>query len=156
MDGETKMNGNGRYHTKLPNVAGSVSDLTQDVIELTELQTQLFVLDVKKSVAKARACFILAVVGACLLLGSIPVALFAVAELLHEQLAWSRAAGFGVATLIGLLLCATVLGFAWTYVKSGLVSLDQSREELRRNISWLKSTLRNRSQRHAAEKPLNY
>ena len=156
MDGETKMNGNGRYCTKPPNVAASVSELTNDVIELTELQAQLFVLDLRKSAHKARTCLILSVVGICLLLGSIPVALMALAYLLVEQFAWSRAAGFGVATLVGLLLSAMVVGVAWGYIKDGLVSLDRSREELNRNIAWLKSTLRKRGQAHAADKPLRY
>lgn len=150
------MNGNGRYSAKPPNVAASVSELTNDVIELTELQTQLFVLDLKKSAQKARTCLILSVVGICFLLGSIPVALFALAELLVAQLAWSRAAGFGVAALVGLLLSAIVVGVAWGYIKDGLVSLDRSREELNRNIAWLKSTLRKRGQSHAADKPLSY
>ena len=150
------MNGNGRYRGKTPNVAASVSELTHDVIELTELQAELLKLDVKQSVDKARTTLILSVVGVCVLLGTIPVALFALAELLVEQLAWSRSVAFGAATLVGLLLSGIIFAVAWGYIKSGLVSLERSREELNRNISWLKSTLRRRAQPHAAEKPLSY
>jgi hypothetical protein len=150
------MNGNGRYRTKTPNVAASVSELTHDVIELTELQAELLKLDVKQSVDKARTTLILSVVGVCVLLGTIPVALFTLAELLVEQLAWSRSAAFGAATLVGLLLSGIIFGVAWGYIKRGLLSLERSREELNRNIAWLKSTLRKRALPHAAEKPLNY
>lgn len=138
------MNGNGRLRTKMPDVAGSVSELTHDVIELSELQAKLFVLDVKKSSRRTRTCLILAVVGVCLLLGTIPVALFALAQLLVEQLQWSQSAALGVATLVGLALAAIAAGTAWGIVKSGLVSLQRSREEFGRNIDWLKSTLRTR------------
>jgi hypothetical protein len=73
MDGETKMNGNGRLRSKVPDVAGSVSGLTHDVIELSELQAKLFMLDLKRSSQRTRTCLILAVVSACLLLGTIPI-----------------------------------------------------------------------------------
>jgi uncharacterized membrane protein YqjE len=154
------MTGNGRYHDpgKTPNVAASVSDLTHDVIELSELQVQLLTLDVKQSVEKARACLVLAVVGACMLLGTIPVALLAFAALLAEQLGWSYAAAGAMAAFVGLLIAGVVLGVAWSYIKKGLVSFDRSREELRRNVAWLKSTLRTRGQavQPAEQHPLNY
>ena len=151
------MIGNGRYPGKTPNVAASVGDLTHDVIELSELQVQLLSLDAKQSMEKARACLVLAVVGACVLLGTIPVALLALAALLIEQLGWSVAAGTAVATFVGLLIAGVVMGVAYSYIKKGLVSFDRSREELRRNVAWLKSTLRTRGQAaQPAEQPLNF
>lgn len=146
------MNGNGRHRTQMPDVAGSVSELTRDVIELGELQTQLLLLDLKKSSQKMRTCLILAIIAVCLLLASLPVALFALAELLHEQLEWSRAAAFGVATLTGLLLSAIFAGVAYSIVRNGLLSLERSRDEFNRNIAWIKSTLRNRGQYSAFTK----
>jgi uncharacterized membrane protein YqjE len=154
MDGETKMNGNGRLRTKMPDVAGSFSELTHDVIELTELQGKLFMLDLKKSSQRTRTVLILAIVGVCFLLGTIPVALMALAHLLMEQLGWTQAAALGVATLVGVGLAAIVLVAAWAIVKSGLISLHRSREELSRNIEWLKSTLRDREEARAAQKTM--
>ena len=140
------MNGNGRYPAEMPDVAGSVSGLTHDMVELGELQTQLLGLELKNSVRKTRTCLILAVIAACLLLASIPVALLALAELLVEQLDWTRSAAFGVATLAGLLLSAIFAGAAYAIVRRGLVSLPRSREEFGRNVAWIKSTLRGRAQ----------
>lgn len=146
------MKDNGRVPAKTPNVAQSVSDLAHNVIELTELQTQLLMLDIKKSSQRTRTCLVWCAVGICLLLGSIPVALFALAELLAEQLEWSHAAAFAVAALVGLALAAVAAGAAWSYVKKGVVSAERSREEFSRNIAWLKSTLRNRGEPHSTEK----
>jgi hypothetical protein len=146
------MNGNGRQRTQMPDVAGSVSGLTHDVIELAELQTRLLTLDLKRSSQKTRTCLILAVIGACLLLASIPVALLALAELLVEQLDWSRSAALGVATLTGLLLSAIFAGIAYSIARSGLVSLERSRDEFNRNVAWIKSTLKNRGQYSAFTK----
>jgi hypothetical protein len=155
------MIGNGRYHGKTPNVAASVSDLTHDVIELSELQVQLLSLDAKHSMAKAKACLVMAILGASILLGTIPVALLAVAALFHEQLGWTFAASIGLATGIGLLFAGIVLGVAYGYVKNGLLSFNRSREELQRNIAWLKSTLKTRGHAEraaseAAEQPINF
>jgi len=155
------MTGNGRHNGKIPNVAASVSDLTHDVIELSELQVQLVTLDAKHSMQKARACLVMAVIGAAMLLGTIPVALLTIAALLVETLEWSYAASAGVATLVGLLITAIVMGVAYGYVKNGLVSFDRSTEELRRNIAWLKSTLRTRGHAEkaasrATDHPITY
>jgi hypothetical protein len=153
MDGETTMNGNGKAQTKMPDVAASVSDLTHDVIELSELQAKLLILDVKQTSQNARTCLILGAAGACLLLGTVPVALIFLGELL-DGLGMSRVAGFGVATLVGIALVATLFGLAWWHVKSGMVSLQRSRDELNRNIAWIKSTLRSRGQTHGDERPI--
>jgi hypothetical protein len=146
------MNGNGRHRTQMPDVAGSVSGLTHDVIELAELQTQLLALDLKKSTQKTRTCLILAVVAACLLLASLPVALLALAEVFVEQLEWSRAAALGVATLVGLVLAGIFAGAAYGIMRSGLVSIQRSRDEFNRNIAWIKSTLKDQGRYSAFPK----
>jgi hypothetical protein len=52
----------------------------------------------------------------------------------------------GLAALVGLALAAIAAGAAWALLKSGLISLERSRQELSRNIAWLKSTLRSRGE----------
>jgi hypothetical protein len=146
------MSTNGQSRNDQPGVATSFSELTHDVIELAELQAQLFALDVKNTSEKTKTSLLLAVVGVCALLGSIPVALYALAELLREQLEWSGAASFGVATLVGVLISASILSAAWMQFKTGLVTMRRSREELSRNIAWLKSSLRKRAQSNPMEK----
>jgi hypothetical protein len=58
-----------------------------------------------------------------------------------------------VAALIGLLLSAIFAGVAYAIQRSGLMSLQQSHDELKRNLAWIKSALRNRSEYQAATKP---
>jgi putative superfamily III holin-X len=145
MDCEKTMNTNGRARAEQPNVATSFSELTHDAIELAELQAQLFALDVKETTQSTKTSLILTIVGSCLLLASLPVALIALAELLVEQLEWSRSAGYGVATLVGIVVSAGILATAYARFRSGLGTLKRSREELRRNIDWIKSSLRSRA-----------
>ncbi len=155
------MIGNGRYPGKTPNVAASVGDLTHDVIELSELQVQLASLDAKQSIANLKTCVVMAVIGAAMLLGTIPVALLAIAAVFVERLEWPYDASIGVATGIGLLLAGTGLAVAYSYVKSGLLSFERSRNELQRNIAWLKSTLKTRghaekSAVHPVNQPISF
>lgn len=146
------MSTNGRARTGEPDVAASFSELTHDVIELAELQAKLFALDVSNTSQRTRTSLIWAVVGVCMLLGTIPVALFTLAELFVEQLGWSNAAGFGMATIIGALASASILVAAWLRFRTGLGTLQRSRDELSRNIAWIKSSLRSRGQTQPVEK----
>ena len=130
----------------MPDVAGSVSGLAHDVLELSELHAQLLRAELKKSARRTRTFLILSTVAICLLLASIPVALLALAELLVEQLDWTRSAALGTATLAGVVLCAIFAGAAYALLRGGLVSIPHSRDEFSRNIGWIKSTLRDRRQ----------
>ena len=139
------MSTNGRSQNGEPNVATSFAELTHDAIELAELQAKLFSLDIRTTSERARTSLVFAVVGVCVLLGTIPVALLTLGAL-FQQWGLSQAGGYGIATLIGLLLSAGILIGAWMRFKKGLVTLQRSREELSRNIAWVKSNLRSRSQ----------
>jgi len=142
MDCETKMNTNGRVREEEPTVVTSFSELAHDVIELGELQAQLFGHDIKSTTQKTRSSLLLSVIGLCVLLGTIPVILFALAELVVEQLHWPRSAGFAVAAAVGIAVSAGILIAAWKRLSAGLNSMQRSRDELSRNIAWLKSSLR--------------
>lgn len=146
------MNTNGRAHNTEPNVVTSFSELAHDAIELAELQTQLFALDVKDTSRGARTGLCLAAAGFTVLLGSFPVALVALAVVLIEHRGWSHAGGFGMATLVGVVVAAALLTAAWRTLRTSVVTLHRSGEELNRNITWLKSNLRNRSQSNPTEK----
>jgi hypothetical protein len=148
-----KSHTNGRAAGDEPNVAAGVSSLAHDAIELAELQTQLLVLDVKAATAEARASMIFIVVAACLLLGCIPVALFALAEFFVAYFDWSRAASLAVAALIGVVSSAGAAAAAWSRFRIGLDSLKRSREEFSRNLAWIKSNLRRSKPSPPATKP---
>ena len=137
------MSTNGRIRDEEPNVATSFSGLAHDVIELGELQARLLALDVKKTSVDARMAFVLTVVGASFLLCSISVGLFALAELLHEELKWDKSTADLVTAVVGVVLGGGILAAAWHQWQSGMSALTRSREELSRNVAWLKMSLRN-------------
>jgi hypothetical protein len=130
-------------------VASSFSELTHDAIELAELQAQLFSLDVKETSKSAGVSIALVIGSACVLLGSIPLVLIAIGQLFVEKLGWSLSASYGVAALIGIVASAGIGAAAYTRFRNGIAAMKRSREELNRNIAWLKSNLRNRTQARA-------
>jgi hypothetical protein len=140
------MNTNGPTRPGQPGVASSFAELSHNAIELAELQAQLFSLDVKETSQSAGISIALIVGSVCMLLGTVPVVLIAIAQLLVEKLDWSQSAGYGVAALIGILASAGIGAAAYTRFSSGMAAMKRSREELNRNIAWLKSNLRSRSQ----------
>jgi len=146
LDGETPMNTNGRTPTDERNMASSFAGLTHDVIELAELQAQLFTLDIKNTSKQARTSLALVIGGVCLLLGTIPVLLATIAAALNQYAAWSWAASLAMATVIGIAGAGTVMGVAWSRFRSGIVTMERSREEFNRNVAWVKTSLRRRAQ----------
>jgi uncharacterized membrane protein YciS (DUF1049 family) len=115
------------------------------VIELGELQAQLLALDIKSTAKKTTASVVLAVAGLCVLLGTVPVILFAIGYLIAALTGWWLSAGMGIAAVIGIVVSAVILLVSWNRLSAGLNSMQRSSEELRRNIAWIKATLKTRS-----------
>ncbi|MEX2092355.1 MAG: phage holin family protein [Pirellulales bacterium] len=139
---QAKVNTNGKAKPAEPNVAASFSSLAHDAIELAELQAKLLRLDVQAAARNGGMSIALLVVGACLLLGCVPVALVALGEVFIAQWGWTRAGALGAAAAIGLALSAGTGAAAWYRVRTALVSLQRSRDELNRNIAWIKANLK--------------
>jgi hypothetical protein len=139
---QAEVNPNGQAKAAEPNVAESFTGLAHDAIELAELQAQLLKLDVQAAARNGGMSVALFVGGACLLLGSVPVALAALAEVFVARWDWTQAGAYGAAAAIGLAISAAVGAGAWLRVRSALASLQRSRDELNRNIAWIKSNLK--------------
>jgi hypothetical protein len=138
---QAEVNTNGKAKAT-PNVAASFSHLAHDAIELAELQARLLKLDAQAAARNGGMSIALLVVAACLLLGCVTIALVALAEVLVAEFDWSRAAGFAAAAGVGFALSGVVGTAALLRVKSALAALERSRNELNRNIAWIKSNLK--------------
>ena len=145
---------NGRVRNQEPNVAASFSELTHDAIELAELQAKLLALDVRCTTQRTKVSLILTVLGVCVLLGTMPVALITVAYVFIQELEWTPLGSYALATLIGIVLSGSILAAAWMKLQSGMEVLERSREELGRNIAWIKSSLRSAATRSDAERAM--
>jgi Putative Actinobacterial Holin-X, holin superfamily III len=139
---QAEVNTNGTAKRAAPNVRESFSGLAHDAIELAELQTRLLKLDAQAAARNGGTSLVLGVLGVCLLLGCVPVALVALGELFVAQFEWTRAASYAAAAAIGLALSAGAGFAAWRRIRSATKALQRSRDELNRNIAWIKSNLK--------------
>lgn len=139
-EGHGGPNGNGSNGSG-PGVVGSIAVFGNDVASLIELQAKLAALDVKESTGRAVVPVVLTAAAGVLVLAGVPVALLGVADLLAPTLGVSA----GVAKLITAAVTFVVAGLiAAVSVRSlsrSFEPLRRSREELTRNLAWLKTVL---------------
>jgi hypothetical protein len=141
MDYQTKpLNGQAHESATATMVRGA-RELGSDLVSLAELQWQLAMADmaVAKQEALAQTMKLVMVMG--LAIGGTPLLLFGVAELLVEQLEWSR----GLTYLGVAFIALGIAGIVGMSVVRGLskcgASFARSKFELNQNIAWLKGVL---------------
>ncbi len=144
MDYQTTLNGQAHESATATMVRGA-RELSADFVSLTELQFKLALadLEIAKQVALAQATKLILILG--LAIGGTPLLLFGVAELLVEQMEWSRGLTYlGVATF-----ALGVAGLVGVTVIKRLsecgASFARSKSELDQNLAWLKSVLTRKS-----------
>jgi hypothetical protein len=131
-------------------VFGNLTEFVNDCTTLAELQAKLAVQDLKVGAGKATVPVIGLVAGGALAIASLPVLLLGLGELIYFygglERHWAYLIVAGVALVLGGLL-AWLLGTRFGPVLS---SFDHSREELTRNLAWIKTVLAHsgRSPRH--------
>jgi len=141
MANQASVNLDGSSVNQPEGVVGNITEFGNDVVTLLELQAQLARLNFKEAMTRATIPLVLVVVGLALLLASLPVALLGIAALLASALSIST----GWATLLTALVAAVIAGVvatvSLTRILGSLESFRHSREELARNISWIRTVL---------------
>lgn len=145
MDYQTKTLNGSAHESATATMVRGAREFSSDLVSLAELQWQLAMADVtvaKKEVL-AQTLKLAMVFG--LAIGATPLLLFGVAELLVEQLNWSRGLTYLGVAVLGLG-CAGILGMSAVkgLTKAGS-SFVRSKFELKQNIAWLKSVLTRKS-----------
>lgn len=131
--GQTNGNGAG--------VVGSIADFGNDVATLFELQWKLGTLDTQDFLKGAALPMVVAAIGLVVVLGAVPVALLGVSALLAGLL--GIAIGWAILITAALALAASgvALFLAVHELNRSLEPFRRSREELVRNVSWLRTVL---------------
>lgn len=142
MVGETIMNRcNGSTLSRPNGVAKCMAELTHDTMSLAELQFELFRTECREGIKRMLISMGLLVVAGIVAVGTVPIALMLVAEFLAQVAGLSRAAAFSIAAMSGFIV-ASALGVAgWSYLRGVARVFERSREELTRNMTWIKHAL---------------
>ncbi|QDT75501.1 phage holin family protein [Lacipirellula limnantheis] len=140
------MNGNRATTAESPaparSMGRSVRQLGSDVITLMELQAELLQVDLREWLHSFIRPLAALLGAAIILLATAPVALVSVGFLLAAKTELPLWGAMMTATLIGLLLAAASAGVGFWLVKRDRRVLQRFRTELRKNLQWLKETLR--------------
>lgn len=132
-----------RVQANIPHegVVGGIAEFGNDIATLVELQAKLAVLDFKECQARAMVPLVMAVSGIVIGLASLPVALFGVASLLASALTISEGWALLLSAAIAMVVAVMLAVIAVMKLRTSFESFRRTREELVRNISWIRTVL---------------
>ena len=129
--------------------------LTHDIVSLAELQFELLRIDCREGLRRMLIPAALVLLAAMVAAGTVPVALVSIAELLAQAAGLSRPVAFSMAALGGLSVAAALGVAGWARIRGVGRVLGRSREELTRNMTWIKQALK-RSAATEARQPQDH
>ncbi len=146
MDHQAKVaERNGTPETSSQGLARDVGAFANDVLTLTELQSQLLVADMRECSRRVLVPSLVLCGGLALGLACFPIALVTVALGLVEFLNTSHFTAFLIVVIAGAIGSALLCIVGWIQVRQRAAVLRRSRDELVRNLRWIKRVLaRNR------------
>jgi hypothetical protein len=143
MVGETIMNRRNGSTLSPPNeVAKGMGELTHDIVSLAELQFELFRIDCREGIKRMLIPVALLLVAGIVAVGTVPIALMLIAELLTQAAGLSRAAAFSIAALSGFIVALAMGVAGWSCLRGVVGMFERSREELTRNMAWIRHVLK--------------
>jgi uncharacterized membrane protein YqjE len=133
--------GGGRTNGTGTGVVGSIAEFGNDVATLAELQAKLAALDLQECSRRAAAPLAAVAVGLGVMLAALTVALLGVADLLARALGIAEGWTMLMTAAAALLVAGLVLFLSVQGLTRSLEPLRRSREELVRNLSWVRTVL---------------
>ena len=142
MVGETTMNRRNGSTPSPPNgVAKDMGELTYDIVSLAELQFELIRIDCREGLKRILVPVAMLLVAGIVAVGTVPIALIFIAEFLTQAAGLSRAAAFSIVALSGFIVALAMGVVGWSYLRGVVRVFERSREELTRNMTWIKYAL---------------
>lgn len=123
-------------------IAKGMGDLTRDIVSLAALEFELFQNDCRDGLKRLLIPAALLLVAGTVALGTVPIALILMAELLIQPVGLSRAAAYSIAALIGLTVSAAMGVVGWYSIRGVASVFERSREEWTRNSTWIRLALK--------------
>ena len=119
-----------------------MGELTHDIVSLAELQFELLRIDCREGIRRILIPVALLLFAGIVTLGTVPIALILVAEILVQTAGLSRAAAFSIAAMSGFIVVVAIGVVGWSYLRGVARVFERSREELTRNMTWIKHALK--------------
>jgi len=125
-----------------------IAEFIDDLVNLSELQVRLAVVDFKETARQAAIPFGLSCLSLTVMAASVPVILLGLARLLATRLNIDQGWAMIVVAGAAAALASPVAAFGLVRLSRGFNSFRASRAELRRNLGWLRSVLVARGHSH--------
>ena len=143
MVGETTMNRcNGSTSLPPNGVAKGMGELMHDIVSLAELQFELFRIDCREGLKRMLVPVAMLLVAGIVAVGTVPITLILLAEVLTQAAGLSRAAAFSIAAMSGFFMALAMGLVGWFYLRRAVHVFERSREELTSNMTWIKHALK--------------
>ena len=133
---------NGSTQSPPKGVAKGMGELAHDIVSLAELQLELFRVDCREGLRRILIPVALLLFAGIVAVGTVPIALILVAELLVQTAGLSRAAAFSIAAMSGVIVALAIGVVGWSYLRGVVRVFERSREELASNMAWIKHALK--------------
>ena len=133
---------NGSTQSPPKGVAKGMGELAHDIVSLAELQLELLRVDCREGLRQIMIPVALLLFAGVVATGTVPIALILVAEFLTQATSLSRAAAFSIAAISGFLVALAMGAVGWSYLRRVVRVFERSREELTRNMTWIKHALK--------------
>jgi len=127
--------------TSINGMLNGIGDLGSNVVTLTTLQARLAAEDFRESATRAQPALIAAAFLVPLGFASITVGLLGLAYWMAAALAMPLGQSLLLVAAGGILVSSVVAALVIQRCRASLASFRRSREELERNIAWLRTVL---------------
>jgi hypothetical protein len=119
-----------------------MGDLTHDMVSLAELQFELVRNDYRAGMKGLLTPVVLLLGAGIVALGTAPIALLLMAEILIQIAGLSRTSAFSIAAASGLTTAVALGLVGWSQLRGVGRVFQRSREEWIRNLNWIKLALK--------------
>ncbi len=127
-----------------PTVGRSIGQLATDAIRLLELQASLVKVEARTGFNSLLVPLFMLVAAFVVGLGSAPVAIMVLAELLVEWAALSRTLAYAIAAAASLGTAIGVGFLGWIRLRSRQSMFQGSASELKKNLTWIRQVFNER------------
>ncbi len=123
-------------------MVSNVAGFSEGLLTLGELQARLAAKELVRNYQTAKIAGAVGLAGFLIVVASVPIVLFGIAELLVSELALKRGyALLGVAG-VAILIGGSSVAFAAIWLRRQRLGFPLSGEELTRNLNWVRTVLR--------------
>ncbi len=136
---------NGRHESHHGSGANDPGDVVGDIATLVELQVRLASLECRENARAAAVPLVAVAAGVVLSAGAVPVALLGIARLLAVRLGIDQGWSMLLAAAATIVVAALALAVSSARLSGCFPGFHRSREELRRNVAWIRALLHGKS-----------